>query len=76
MQQLLDRAALQPAEPFFLAIGHLGMRQPEQALACMETACETHYGVLAVFAKSDPRLDEIRTHPRFLKVLQRMRLAD
>jgi hypothetical protein len=52
------------------------MSQPEQALACLETGCENYLGLAPLMTKNDPRLDPIRTHPRFLKVLQRMRLAD
>jgi hypothetical protein len=52
------------------------MSQPEQARACLETGCENYLGLAPLMTKNDPRLDPIRTHPRFLKVLQRMRLAD
>ena len=76
MQQLQTMAAQQPAEPFSLVIAHQGMGQPEQALECLETACETYYGLVPFVIQSDPRLDDLRAHPRFLKVLQRMRLAD
>jgi tetratricopeptide (TPR) repeat protein len=76
MQQLLGMAEKQPAETFSLVLAHLAMGQQEKALACLENGCDTYLGVLPLVLKSDPRLDGIRTHPRFLKVLQRMRLAD
>jgi hypothetical protein len=48
--------------------------EQEQALNWLEKACDSYPGLIPFLLKTDSRLDELRTNPRFVKVLQRMGL--
>jgi hypothetical protein len=52
----------------------LGLGEQEQALNWLEKECESYPGVISLLLKNDSRLDELRTNPRFVKVLQRVGL--
>ncbi|HYL64232.1 MAG TPA: winged helix-turn-helix domain-containing protein [Candidatus Methylomirabilis sp.] len=57
-----------------LARIHLGLGEPELALDCLEQGlAERSYWM--VFLKTDPVYDPLRAHPRFLGLLDEMRLT-
>lgn len=60
--------------PFWLAIAHLGLDDHEQALTCLERACDDPDDSL-LGVKVFPIFDPVRNDPRFAAVLRRMRLA-
>lgn len=74
LQTLLDEAESKQVEPFSVILAYLGLGEPEQALNWLEKACDTFPGIVPLMLKTDSRLDQLRTNPRFVKVLQRMDL--
>ena len=74
LQTLLEHAEKRVVEPFSVVVAYLGLGEKEQALDWLEKACDTYPGLIPFLLKTDSRLDELRTNPRFVKVLQRMGL--
>jgi tetratricopeptide (TPR) repeat protein len=52
---------------------YLGLGDADRALEYLEKAYEERSGYLS-FIKSDPRMKELRTHPRFIALLKKMNL--
>jgi serine/threonine protein kinase/tetratricopeptide (TPR) repeat protein len=59
---------------FFSAHTYVGLGQYDQALDCLEQACEERFH-RAVTVKVDPSLDPLHPDPRFQKLLKRMGLS-
>jgi tetratricopeptide (TPR) repeat protein len=57
-----------------MALIYAGLREKDQAFACLQKAFETHNGAMAVI-KTEPMLDELRSDPRYEDLLRRMKLA-
>jgi tetratricopeptide (TPR) repeat protein len=74
LQTLLDEAERKQVEPFSVILAYLGLGEQEQALNWLEKACDSYPGIFPLVLKTDSRLDELRTNPRFVKVMQRMGL--
>ncbi len=57
-----------------LALVHTGLGEPEAALDLLQQGYEerTHWMALL---RVEPRLDPLRSHPRFVRLLQAMRLG-
>jgi hypothetical protein len=53
---------------------HVALGGGDQALSWLDKAVEDMASWLTMFGKSDPRLDPIRSEPRFADLLRRMRL--
>ncbi|MFY9607375.1 MAG: tetratricopeptide repeat protein [Blastocatellia bacterium] len=60
--------------PFMIAIVHVGLDEKDQAFQWLEKAYDDR-SVWMVFLKVDPRLDSLRSDPRFVGLLQRMGLT-
>ncbi|MEK7832502.1 MAG: tetratricopeptide repeat protein, partial [Acidobacteriota bacterium] len=60
---------------FGIGLIYTGLGEPEQALAWLEKALEQHPDSM-IFLKVDPAFNSLRTHPKFLDLLRRMRLAN
>jgi hypothetical protein len=56
-----------------MAIIYVGLGKPDQAFGWLEKAYEERASYL-IFLKMDPRLDSVRSDPRFPDLLQRMKL--
>ena len=56
-----------------IAVIYLGLGKKDQAFEWLEKAYDEHASPL-IFLKVDPRLDSLRSDPKFLALLQRMRL--
>ena len=56
-----------------VAIVYMGMGEKEKALATLDTACKKHDSQLN-WLKAEPRLDALRSDPRFADLLRRMNL--
>jgi tetratricopeptide (TPR) repeat protein len=54
---------------------HMAVGEPEQALAALELAYDDRSWLVALL-KVDPLLDELRPHPRFQALVQRMRFPE
>jgi eukaryotic-like serine/threonine-protein kinase len=61
-------------EPYLAAIVYVALGEPEQAFSSLERAFEEVATFLTLFVKCDPRLDPLRSDPRFKDLLRRMRL--
>ena len=57
--------------PYELGTTYLALGDREQALHSLENAYEAH-SICMTWAKDDPRLDPLRSEPRFQAILQRM----
>ncbi|HEV2201752.1 MAG TPA: protein kinase [Bryobacteraceae bacterium] len=62
-------------EPFALALISVALGRTDAALDWLDRAAEARSSWLAVHAALDSRLDPLRGHPRFHKLMVRMRLA-
>jgi tetratricopeptide (TPR) repeat protein len=58
---------------FYLASGALGLGEIERCLFWLERLVEEHRFV-GCLLKADPSWDDVRTHPRFLALLQKLRM--
>lgn len=73
INELTERAAKHYISPYDIAVIHIGLDERDAAFALLAQAYEEHSDAL-VLLKCDPRLDSIRTDPRFLNLLQRIGL--
>jgi TolB-like protein/Flp pilus assembly protein TadD len=60
--------------PYWFALVHAGLNDPQTALTWLERGIEQR-DVWLVWLKGDPRFDVIRTHPRFEHLVRRVGLA-
>lgn len=60
--------------PYAAAIVYTVLGEPDRAFNWLEQAVNEGASWLTMFGKSDPRLDPLRSDPRFVDVLRRMRL--
>jgi len=58
-----------------LAVIYTGMGEKDQALKSLERACDQRDGWIALWLKTDPRLDPLRADQRFAILLRRIGLA-
>ena len=71
-QKLLDAARSDPLRTYDVAYIYLGLGQKDQALEWLEKTYQARFPWLAFQIKLDPRLNSLRSNPRFQDVLQRM----
>jgi hypothetical protein len=57
--------------PYELGTTYLALGEKEHALRELENAYQAH-SICMTWAKDDPRLDPLRSEPRFQAILQRM----
>lgn len=57
--------------PYELAVIHVALQDNEEAFAYLEEACDDH-SVWLAWLEVDPRLDTLRTDPRFEKLLAKV----
>ncbi|HYM13019.1 MAG TPA: protein kinase [Bryobacterales bacterium] len=75
LRELLELAEHGPVDAYSVALIYAGLGEQDQALAWLEKACDSRSGMLTIFAKSDRRLDALRSDARFEKILRRMGLG-
>lgn len=61
-------------EPFFRAFAILGTRRSEEVFTYLEQAYEERFGWL-LYLPIEPVFDELRDHPRFVRLLRKVRLS-
>ena len=59
---------------FFVALVYAGLRETDAALDMLEAACDERSGSVR-YLKVEPRLDPLRTHPRFQALMRRVGLV-
>jgi adenylate cyclase len=57
------------------AIVYVGLGETDQAFQWLERACEERSFSMLMSLKAEPRLDTLRSHPRFQKLVRRVGLA-
>jgi serine/threonine protein kinase/Tfp pilus assembly protein PilF len=57
-----------------LAVIHAGLDEKDQAFDCLEKAYQEHSSWMA-YLKTEPRLDPLRSDPRFTDLMRRIRLG-
>lgn len=73
LHQLQERAKKHYVSPFFLATVYVGLNENEHALDSLDAAYAHHDWVL-LWASVGHSLDPLRSQPRFVELLQRLRL--
>jgi tetratricopeptide (TPR) repeat protein len=73
LAQLKEWAKKHYVAPYHLAVIYAGLGEKANALAGLEDAYEDR-STLLVWIKVDPRLDTLRSEPRFREILERMKL--
>ena len=71
LERLNDLSKQHYVSAHSLALIHTGLRQMDEAFDCLENAYEERSAALA-WVKADPRLDNLRSDPRFQDLLSRM----
>src|SRR5215469_2408489 len=71
LERLNDLSERHYVSAHSLSLIHAGLRQMDEAFHCLENAYQERSAVLA-WVKTDPRLDNLRSDPRFQDLLRRM----
>jgi len=71
LQRLHDMAGERYVLPFGIALVHAGLGQADRAIDWLEKAYDERNGWM-VYLRVEPRLDPLRSHPRFRALLGRM----
>jgi eukaryotic-like serine/threonine-protein kinase len=72
LQKMNELAKDHYVSPYNVAMVHLGLGDKEQALRWLQKAAEEHSEWFS-YLKVDPRLEPLRTHPRFKELLKRLK---
>jgi len=75
LQTLNDRAKKSYVSPFDLALVYTALGEKDKAFALLDKAAAEHSTFL-VYSKWEPRLDPLRSDPRFQDLLKRIGLAN
>jgi serine/threonine-protein kinase len=71
-KKLLDEVRSDPLRTYDVAYIYLGLGQKDQALEWLEKTYQARFPWLAFQIKVDPRLNSLRSDPRFQDVMRRM----
>jgi TolB-like protein/Flp pilus assembly protein TadD len=71
-KKLTQRSRIQYVPAFSIALVYLGLGERDHALEWLNKAYQDHSAYM-VFAKTDPLLDPLRSDPRFVALLHRMK---
>ncbi len=74
LEQLTQASKARYVSPYYRALIYAALGEKDQAFGCLAKACEEHAS-LAIFMKVDPRLDNLRSDPRFQDLVRRIGLA-
>jgi TolB-like protein/Tfp pilus assembly protein PilF len=72
--RLTEFSRQQHISPFWLALAYVGIGEKEAALDALEKAYEQR-DVILVWLGTEPRVDSLRTEPRFIDILRRIGLT-
>ena len=72
LQALKEQSKRRYVSPFDMALIHAGLGEKDQAFQLLEKAYEDRSGWL-VYLKVEPRLDSLRSDPRFQAMLRRLK---
>ena len=74
LRQLEERSQQRYVEPYAMALIHAALGEVDHVFEWLERAYEDRSIWLTTLVKCDPRLDPLRSDPRFRDLLRRMRL--
>ncbi|MBZ5591985.1 MAG: tetratricopeptide repeat protein [Acidobacteriia bacterium] len=74
IDQLAERSQQQHVSPFWPAMAYAGVGEKAAALDALDKAYEQH-DVMLVWLGTEPRLDSLRTEPRFIEIQRRIGLT-
>ena len=72
LEEMLRRSQQRHVPPEYIAVVYEGLGERDRALQWFEKACAEHS--MNVWILPDPRLDSIRSEPRFKDIMRRMGL--
>jgi len=72
LSELKTRAQKEDVSDYQLALVYIGLRETDEAMKALEQAYSEH-ATLMSYLKMDPRLDPLRSNPRFQELLRNMR---
>ena len=75
LNELQDLASQKYVSPYFRVLIHTALGEQDQAFEWLEKACEERSEWL-VWLKVDPKLDSLRSDPRFASLVQRVGLPE
>jgi tetratricopeptide (TPR) repeat protein len=75
LAELTDRSSQTYAPPFDVALAYVGLGDYDQAFAWLEKAYDERARAMPSL-KVNPRLDPLRSDPRFGALIRRMRILD
>ena len=73
MNELSERSKVRNVPSYALALAHLAVGENDRAMEYLEKAFQDREALM-VFLKVEPKWDPIRSDPRFVSILERMRL--
>ena len=71
--QLKKLAEQRYISPYHFAVIYIPLGEREQALAVLEKAADERFNLM-VFLKVEPLFDSLRSEPRFVALIERLRL--
>ncbi len=71
---LIGRSKVKYADPFAVAAVYAGLGERDHAFEWLDKACDELSPFLTMFLKDDPKLDSLRSDPRFAGLLKRVGL--
>jgi len=74
LEQLQETSTRSFVSPFDFATVYVGLGEKDQAIAWLERAIEVH-SFPVIYLNTDPRFDSLRSDPRYLALLHRVRLT-
>jgi TolB-like protein/Flp pilus assembly protein TadD len=75
LQDLLGQTERRYVDEYAVGLVYVALGQQDRAMDWFDRASKNRCGWFSFMANGDPRLDEIRTDPRFETLLKRMRTA-
>ena len=73
LEKLMSGSKERHIDPYNIALLHIGLGEDEKALDSLEQAYEERSGQL-IFLRLDPSVDNLRSNPRFIDLLERLGL--
>jgi class 3 adenylate cyclase/Tfp pilus assembly protein PilF len=75
LADLLERSRTRYVPSYWIALVYTGLGDTDQAMTWLERACDERSSWI-VWVKVEPRFDRLRSDPRFMALLRRMRLEN
>jgi len=72
LDRLLELHCQTPIDPYSVALVYARVGRHNEAIEWLGKGCHSHSGWFAYVANGDPRLESLRSDPRFINLLHRM----